>query len=96
MVWIFVTAVFLVAVFFAARAHKEGRWNFRDVGKRATTWIGLANTAAGSAILVWSSAPDDMKVGPASNLGGWLLIGMMVLGVLVMVANSIQQKSLRK
>lgn len=96
MLWILILAALAIAAFFAIRAHREGRWNVRPVLKRATTWLGLLTVAQGGALLAYSQAPEEWKEILPASLRGYLLIGMMVLGALTPVANSIAQRSVAK
>lgn len=81
-----------IAGFFAWRAHKERRLDVKGVLTRATTWLGLLTLGQGGALLAYNQAPDEMTPQLPPNIAGYLLIGMMVLGALTPVANSIVQK----
>ena len=90
---IFVLLLVAVAVFFAVRAHREGRWNWRGVHRRATTILGVLVLAQGGAVLAYSQAPEKWQDALPDALPGFLPVGMMVLGALSAVANSIKQKA---
>lgn len=81
-----------IAGFFAWRAHKERRLDVKGVLTRATTWLGLLSLAQGGALIAYNQAPEEMKAQLPPNIAGYLLVGMMVLGALTPVANSIVQK----
>ena len=89
----FIALLVAIAIAFAVRAHREGRFNFRPVLKRATTWLGLLTLAQGGAVLAFSQAPQEWKNSLPESLPGYLLVGMMVLGAITPVANSIAQRA---
>ena len=63
---------------------------------RASTWLGILTTAQGGAMIAFSQAPQEWRAALPVNLGGYLLIGMMLTGALTPVATSFKQRSLAK
>lgn len=69
------------------------RFDFYGVMARLSTWLGLLTLAQGGAMIAFSQAPPEFKASLPPNVGGYLLIGMMVAGALTPIASSFKQKS---
>jgi len=72
------------------------RWDFAGVMARISTWLGLLTLAQGGAVVAYSQAPAEWQAALPDQVGGWLLIGMMVTGALTPIATSFKQKKLAK
>lgn len=71
----------------------KNRFDFYGVMARLSTWLGLLTLAQGGAMIAFSQAPPEFKAALPPNVGGYLLIGMMIAGALTPIASSFKQKS---
>lgn len=69
------------------------RFDWSKWWARASTWLGILTTAQGGAMIAFSQAPQEWKDALPENIGGYLLMGMMLTGALTPVATSFRQKA---